>query len=416
MSIVAAVIGIVGLLFGLACLVLLVVRVRASERVLLRSVHRLGDTAPLRAGLPAALSRLERAVELVRQHDDATGESAERLLGALEQMTQGAVVCDANGQIVMRNRFARLFAEGRHGEVLVDSAVRDLLSQARAGLAADREVELFGPPLRLLYVHASPLRNDAGNAILGAIALIDDITEQHRIDAVRRDFVANISHELKTPVGAMALLSETLADEEDVAIVRRLADRIREESFRLSRIIDDLLALSRIEGTGMIEPALVSAATVIGEAVDRVRPAAEQFGITISVADIESSVALVADRRQLVSALVNLLENAVKYSDRGSRVEVRAAGNEHDVSLVVQDHGIGIPTRDLDRIFERFYRVDQARSRATGGTGLGLSIVRHVARNHGGDVKVSSREGEGSTFMLVLPSGLPAPEKASRES
>jgi two-component system sensor histidine kinase SenX3 len=409
MSIVAAVIGIVGLLFGLACLVLLVVRVRASERVLLRSVHRLGDTAPLRAGLPAALSRLERAVELVRQHDDATGESAERLLGALEQMTQGAVVCDANGQIVMRNRFARLFAEGRHGEVLVDSAVRDLLSQARAGLAADREVELFGPPLRLLYVHASPLRNDAGNAILGAIALIDDITEQHRIDAVRRDFVANISHELKTPVGAMALLSETLADEEDVAIVRRLADRIREESFRLSRIIDDLLALSRIEGTGMIEPALVSAATVIGEAVDRVRPAAEQFGITISVADIESSVAL-------VSALVNLLENAVKYSDRGSRVEVRAAGNEHDVSLVVQDHGIGIPTRDLDRIFERFYRVDQARSRATGGTGLGLSIVRHVARNHGGDVKVSSREGEGSTFMLVLPSGLPAPEKASRES
>jgi two-component system sensor histidine kinase SenX3 len=416
MSAVALAVGLFGVPFGLTCLVVLVMRDRASERAIVQAVNRLGDTAPMRTGVPAALSRLERAVELVRHHDETTNEAAERLVGALELMTQGAVICDAGGQIVLRNIFARRFAEARHGEMLVDSAVRDLLSQARAGLAADREVELFGPPYRLLYVHAAPLRQVGGNAIVGAIALIDDITEQHRIDAVRRDFVANISHELKTPVGAMALLSETLADEEDAAIVRRLADRIREESFRLSRIIDDLLALSQIEGTGMVEPARVSVAAIVGEAVDRVRPAAEQFGITIAVGDIAASVALVADRRQLVSALVNLLENAVKYSDPGSLVEVRAAGDDHEVSIVVQDHGIGIPTRDLDRVFERFYRVDQARSRATGGTGLGLSIVRHVARNHGGEVKVSSREGEGSTFMLVLPSGLPAPEKARRES
>jgi two-component system sensor histidine kinase SenX3 len=235
---------------------------------------------------------------------------------------------------------------------------------------------------------------------------VDDITEQQRVDAIRRDFVANISHELKTPVGALALLAETIVDEHDPAVVERLAARLRDESFRVSRVIDDLLALSRIEGEGAQEVERVTIAQIVAEAVARIRPAADHRDVRFEVAEIAAELVMLGDPRQLTSALFNLLENAVKYSDHGSVVEVRAAGDRHEVSMVVQDHGIGIPAKDLQRIFERFYRVDQARSRETGGTGLGLAIVRHVARNHGGHVTVSSREGEGSTFMLVLPTGL----------
>jgi two-component system sensor histidine kinase SenX3 len=321
-------------------------------------------------------------------------------------MTQGAVICDDQGVVVLRNEFARGFVDARHGDALVGAALDELLTEALQGDVADREIDLFGPPARTLFVHAAPLRD--GNDLLGAIATVDDITEQQRIDAIRRDFVANISHELKTPVGALALLAETLSDEEDADVVRRLAGRMRDESFRVSRVIDDLLALSHIEGEGAQSVERVRVSSVVSESVDRVRPAAELRDVRIEVVTVPPELELLGDRRQLTSALFNLLENAVKYSDCGSVVEVRAAGDGAEVALVVQDHGIGIPAKDLQRIFERFYRVDQARSRQTGGTGLGLAIVRHVARNHRGDVTVSSREGEGSTFMLVLPTSLDA--------
>jgi two-component system sensor histidine kinase SenX3 len=181
---------------------------------------------------------------------------------------------------------------------------------------------------------------------------------------------------------------------------------MRDEGFRVNRIVDDLLVLSRIEGEGLVERERVHVADVVASAVDRVRPAADKHDIALHVAPIDAAVALIGDRRQLTSALFNLLDNAIKYSEPQSSVHVRVANTNDDVSLVVQDHGIGIPARDLDRIFERFYRVDQARSRDTGGTGLGLSIVRHVVRNHGGEVTVISREGQGSTFTLILPTHL----------
>jgi two-component system sensor histidine kinase SenX3 len=181
---------------------------------------------------------------------------------------------------------------------------------------------------------------------------------------------------------------------------------MRDEGFRVNRIVDDLLVLSRIEGEGLVERERICVADVVASAVDRVRPAADKHNISIKVAPMEPSLALIGDRRQLTSALFNLLDNAIKYSEPGSVVQVRVANTNDEVSLVVQDHGIGIPAKDLDRIFERFYRVDQARSRETGGTGLGLSIVRHVVRNHGGDVTVISREGEGSTFTLIMPTHL----------
>jgi len=258
-------------------------------------------------------------------------------------------------------------------------------------------IELFGPPSRVVLVAAYPI--DEG----GALATIEDITERSRLDAVRTDFVANISHELKTPVGALAVLAEALADETEPEVIRRLSLKMVEESIRAGRTIDDLLELSRIELGGEAIKEAVAVGLVIAEAVDRVRTLADRRGVVLRVVEPGDRMKVLGDRRQIVSALGNLVENAIKYSESGKLVEVSASTDGLNVDMRVRDEGMGIPTRDLDRIFERFYRVDRARSRETGGTGLGLAIVRHVATNHGGDVLVSSVEGEGSTFTLRIP-------------
>ena len=239
----------------------------------------------------------------------------------------------------------------------------------------------------------------------GALVVIDDITEARRLEAVRRDFVANLSHELKTPVGAIGLLAETLLAEPDPAVAHRLTERVVNESFRVSRTIDDLLELSRIEAGAENVRQPVPVHLVLEEAADRIRPAAELSEIGIRVREVSGRVSAWGDRRQLVSAVANLLDNAVKYSSPGSTVEVRAASDGTTVAIEVEDHGLGIPARDIERIFERFYRVDRARSRDTGGTGLGLAIVRHVVANHEGEVTVSSIEGQGSTFTVHVPAG-----------
>jgi two-component system sensor histidine kinase SenX3 len=225
----------------------------------------------------------------------------------------------------------------------------------------------------------------------------------HRVESVRRDFVANVSHELKTPIGALEVLAETLVGEDDPAITRPLAERIVKEAERLARIVDDLLSLSLIETQEAPPREPVPLEVLVDDAVDQLRPAAAAAGINLQVHPGVTGALVSCDRRQMVSAIANLIDNAVKYSEQGSPVTVSTAllGDVAEVS--VRDAGIGIPSRDLERIFERFYRVDQARSRDTGGTGLGLSIVRHVARVHGGDVTVESVEGQGSTFRFVVP-------------
>ena len=235
------------------------------------------------------------------------------------------------------------------------------------------------------------------------MATIEDVSERRRVDAVRTDFVANISHELKTPVGALAVLAETIVDEDDLGVVHRIVARMVDEAHRVSRTIDDLLELSRIE-LGE-EPArdIVNVLDVVDGAVERTRTQADSRSAAIEVFEVGDDIHVLGDRRQLVSALANLVENAVKYSDTGASVQVRARVVGQFVELMVADHGIGIPAQHHDRIFERFYRVDKGRSRDTGGTGLGLAIVRHVATNHHGEVQVSSQEGEGSTFVLRIP-------------
>jgi two-component system sensor histidine kinase SenX3 len=325
-----------------------------------------------------------------------TTPAGPRWSDVVDQLSLGVVVSGASGRVHYRNRTARAL-EGTHMGVLVDDAVERLLAAAREGEESRQALELYGPPRVAVVVRASPLEGG------GAVATIEDVSERRRVDAVRTDFVANISHELKTPVGALALLAETMADEDDLGVAHRIAARMIDDAHRVSRTIDDLLELSRIELGEQPVRDLVDVDDVVHRALDRTRPLAEARRTTVEVLERREGLRVLGDRRQLVSALGNLVENAVKYSEVGSSVQLRVRVEHHWVELMVADHGIGIPAHDHDRIFERFYRVDKGRSRDTGGTGLGLAIVRHVATNHGGEVLVSSQEGEGSTFVLRIP-------------
>ena len=331
----------------------------------------------------------------------------------LEDLRVGVVVMTSAGAELYRNAAARRLA-GSHAGVLLDEAIERHASRARTGEASNETIEMYGPPRTVLVVDAHPVRDGR------VVVIVEDISERRRVDQVRTDFVANISHELKTPVGAMSVLAETLEGETDPDTIDRVVARMLAEADRATRTIDDLLELSRIELGGERDIQTVSVDEIVTGALDRVAELGAQRGIALSVLDPVDAdgerigaIQVSGDRRQLVSAVGNLVENAVKYSRDGGTVQVRATRNGDRVEIAVIDQGIGIPQRDLARIFERFYRVDRARSRATGGTGLGLSIVRHVATNHGGDVLVASTEGEGTTFVLRLPIGTTATTTAT---
>lgn len=344
--------------------------------------------------------------EVHRRHEDEVAESETRLRLSLDATTQGVVMADAAGNVLYRNSYARRFTEARHGEALVEVAVAELLAEAAHGRAVEREVELFGPPRQCLFVSAMPLKLEGRD--YGSVALIDDITEPQRLDAMRRDFVANISHELRTPMGALSLLAETLAGETDPEVASRLAKRVQAEAIRLSDIMDDLLELSRIESDESSERAPVAVQHVISDALSRLKPIADEKQVPIETALPALDLIVWADRRQLTSAVFNLLDNAVKYSDALRPVRVSTQMSGDCVGVEVRDQGQGIPLRHQERIFERFYQVDRSRERSDGGVGLGLAIVRHVATNHGGEVRVESTEGEGSTFTLAVPVGAQA--------
>jgi two-component system sensor histidine kinase SenX3 len=335
------------------------------------------------------------------------GVALQRLGIALQQLSQGVVITDENGKVAFRNREAETYVGARHSEVLAERAVTDLLSRALAGQSVEQVIELFAPPRRTLNVRATPLV-DEGRTI-GAVAIVEDISQKQRIDAIRRDFVANISHELKTPVGALSLLAETLDGEEDPETVSRLTERMHTEAERVGRIIEDLLDLSRLEANEATRNDPVPLFLVVAQAIDRLRPLAMHREITLEAPEPDHALVVTGDRLDLVSAVFNLVDNAIKYSEPRSavQVEVSADASGENAIIKVTDHGPGIPARHLERIFERFYRVDRARSRSTGGTGLGLSIVRHVATNHGGTVTVDSHQGNGSVFVISLPRWTP---------
>jgi two-component system sensor histidine kinase SenX3 len=333
----------------------------------------------------------------------------------LAVLRSGAVVLDAEERIVLASPAAYSLGLVRGGRLISDELL-DLVRQVRRdGEIREAELELprglIGTSTLAVLARVAPLSPSL------ILLLAEDHTESRRVDAVRRDFLANVSHELKTPVGAMSLLSEALQDAaDDPEAVRRFAGRMQHETYRLTRLVQDVIELSRLQGHDPLgSPALVSLDEVIAEAVDRSRLAAEARDITL-VRGGRRDLKVVGDARQLVTALGNLVDNAVRYGPAGTRVVVAAMlageGPASAVEVSVTDEGPGISESERDRIFERFYRVDEARSRDTGGTGLGLSIVKHVAAGHGGEVTVWSDEGVGSTFTLRLPA---AQEHATSE-
>jgi two-component system sensor histidine kinase SenX3 len=379
---------------------------RAQVRRVVDIALRLEDSSPARESrrLDKNMTRLEDAVDAaVLARGEAT-VVAGRLSDALEVVAQGVVICDEAGGVLTRNAAATAFEAEQYGDGPVGSIVAEMLQLAVDGKSEKRTLELFGPTRRTLVVSVTPI--DDERRTVGGLAVIDDVSERRRLEAIRRDFVANVSHELKTPVAALGLLAETLATEDDPLVARRLAQRMVGNAIRLGRMIDDLLELSRIEAeqTPLREPVPVH--LVVAEAVEQVRSIAEREGVEVRVAEAQHTLTITGDRRQIVSAIFNLLDNAVKYSPRGSSVDLHVDVTEDTdhVNIEVRDQGAGIPDRDHERVFERFYRVDRGRSDVP-GTGLGLAIVRHVADNLGGAVHLESREGEGSTFTLVLPGG-----------
>jgi two-component system sensor histidine kinase SenX3 len=358
-------------------------------------------------------------------------EDGPRGLGrrSLASLRVGVVVLDPDDEPVLVNPSARamglLRVGTRPGTVSAHSIVRTLAGQVRrSGVRRDVELDLprgeHAGAADPLGVHLRAVALGGGYVAVEAA----DVTEAHRVARVRRDFVANVGHELKTPIGALQLLAEALLDATappgagatepaDTGAVRRFAERIQHESTRLGRLVSELLELSRLQAAEPRPRAHpVAVEWLLAEVLDRCRTAAAAKRIEIVVA-CPSGLTVYGTDSQLATAVANLVENAITYSPEGSEVLVTCSLADDRVAVAVTDHGIGIAAKDLDRIFERFYRSDRARSRATGGTGLGLAIVKHVATNHGGRVDVVSTPGAGSTFTLRLPArpaeGQPAP-------
>ncbi|MGW7353669.1 sensor histidine kinase [Streptomyces sp. NPDC054784] len=334
----------------------------------------------------------------------------------LSVLRSSAVVLDESDAVVKASSAAYALGLVRGGQLAVEPMLLMARDTRRDGEI--RQIELDLP--RRGSGRGDALAVSARVAPLGSrlvLLLVEDLTEARRIEAVRRDFVANVSHELKTPVGALSLLSEAVSDAaEDPEAVTRFAGRMQIEATRLTSLVQELIDLSRVQNDDPLEDSEpISVAGLVDEAVDRCRQTAGSKQITLAAGGV-ADLHVWGNRGQLAAALGNLVENAVNYSPPRTRVGIAgrriAAPGGDLIEIAVTDQGIGISSVDRERIFERFYRVDPARSRATGGTGLGLAIVKHVAASHGGEVTVWSAEGQGSTFTLRLPEAGSAREKA----
>ncbi|KQY58420.1 histidine kinase [Aeromicrobium sp. Root495] len=319
----------------------------------------------------------------------------------LSVLSSSVVILDASEHVIQASAPAMVLGIVRDDR-LVSDEILDLVRLVRRD-GQVREADLALLPQRgttaHVHVRVAPLTSRL------VVVLADDRTREQRVEAIRRDFVANVSHELKTPVGALNLLAEAVSEaSEDPEAVIRFSARMQVESERLTRLVQQIIDLSRLQNDVASEDAhLIKVEELVREACEHSSTEAERKRIDIAMS-IEPDLLVHGDRAQLHAAVSNLVENAVTYSPENTRVAVTAEKLDDDVRITVADNGIGIPGADLERIFERFYRVDPARHRSTGGTGLGLSIVKHVAASNGGTVDVWSEPGAGSTFTLVLPS------------
>ncbi|HTL40328.1 MAG TPA: ATP-binding protein [Pseudolysinimonas sp.] len=344
----------------------------------------------------AAHRRGQRAVTLF---DPGIPDGVDEVIDSLES---AGVVLDASNNVLKASSSALAFGLVWNQHLVHDQLVALVDRVRREGVPAVEELSLhrgpFGEALLHLHVRVSRL----GSRFV--LVLADDRTEAHRLDDVRRDFVANVSHELKTPIGAVSLLAEALASASDEpAEVKRFAKRLSQESERLANITAEIIELSRLQsGDPLTSAERVSVDAVIAQALDRNRVAAESHRISL-ITSGKVRAQVFGDEQLLVTAVHNLISNAIQYSPDGSRVGIGVSVDDGVVEIAVTDQGVGIPDDERERVFERFFRVDTARSRNTGGSGLGLSIVKHVVQNHGGDVRVWSQQGRGSTFTIRLP-------------
>jgi len=353
------------------------------------------------AGLtPRILERRQRRAA------EQTGITVSEMLAHIVSLSPvGIVVVDTYRDVVYTNDRARELG-----------LVRDRLLDDRAWLAAQRtlatgeDVEVDLSPRRRAPSGRSGLSVRGHVRLLTeedrrfAVVYVDDQSEHARMEATRRDFVANVSHELKTPVGAMGVLAEAVqASADDPETVRRFADKMVAESNRLANMVGELIELSRLQGAEPLpDLEAVDVDTVVAEALSRYRVAADNADIAITT-DALTGYKVLGDQPLLVTALANLVSNAIAYSPNGSPVSISRRRRGDNIEIAVTDRGIGIAAADQERVFERFFRVDKARSRATGGTGLGLAIVKHVAANHNGSIRLWSQSGTGSTFTLSIP-------------
>jgi two-component system sensor histidine kinase SenX3 len=365
--------------------------------------------AGVTAVLVASARRGQRAVEVV---STAVPDGVDQVIEALES---AGVVLDPSNTVVKASPGALAFGLVWNQSLVHPELVTIVDRVRRFGEPITQELELargpFGDANIYLFVRV---------ARLGAryiLLLAEDRTESYRLDEVRRDFVANISHELKTPIGAVGLLAEALqaaSDEPDQ--VRRFAKRLTKEADRLARITQEIIELSRLQAAdALTSPKVVEIDHVVALAIDQNRVAAESGRVTI-VSGGDAGAEVYGDEPLLAVALHNLIANAIQYSPKGSRVGVGVSNADGIVEIAVTDQGIGIPDDELDRVFERFFRIDPARSRHTGGSGLGLSIVKHVVQNHGGDIRVWSQPGNGSTFTIRLPEASHAAAASLKEA
>ncbi len=336
------------------------------------------------------------AVDVV---SSAVPDGVDQVLDALDS---AGVVLDPSNNVVKASPGALAFGLV-FNQALVHPELVKLVDQVRrSGTSVSEELALargpFGDANIYLFVRV---------ARLGAryiLLLAEDRTESYRLDDVRRDFVANISHELKTPIGAVGLLAEALSSaSDDPEQVRRFAKRLTKESERLARITQEIIELSRLQAVDALTKAdLVDIDHVVALAIDQNRVVADSHNVQLASGG-DAGAEVYGDEALLAVALHNLISNAIQYSPQGSRVGVGVSNSDGVVEIAVTDQGVGIAEEEQDRVFERFFRTDPARSRNTGGSGLGLSIVKHVVQNHGGDIRVWSQVGSGSTFTIRLP-------------
>ena len=332
----------------------------------------------------------------------------------LQLLPTAAVLVDVDDRVRLANAAAIAMGIVRGDDIEVPELAQLVRAARRTATTQSIEIELDsgGFPRRVLTVGAKAQPIDAGDVAL----VVDDLTESKRVDSVRRDFVANVGHEIKTPVGALTLLAEAALDaRDDPDAVHHFLTRMQHEASRLSRLVQELLDLSRIQGGESPPDAThVAVDAVIDEALDRTHLVAEAKRIDVRRGG-DAGLVVVGSESQLVTAIANLLDNAIAYSPDRTQVAVGVHLRGGAVEIAVKDQGIGIEESDQERIFERFYRVDPARSRVTGGTGLGLAIVKHIVNNHGGEVNVWSRPGAGSTFTVKLPLAAKTPSIPAAE-